>query len=115
MFPHAPLTGLALRTKHKQDSLCLARLLLDLAPVLGLRLTVAHCDHRMRPDSAACAAYVRGWAAAQGLACVEAAASAPLHSEVRQCTAGRPVACLEAAQLLLCVLLVIHALRTHAN
>ncbi|GBF91990.1 hypothetical protein Rsub_04714 [Raphidocelis subcapitata] len=66
-----------------QDSLCLAQLLLDLAPVLGLRLTVAHCDHRMRPDSAACAAYVRGWAAARGLAYLEAVATAPLRSEAQ--------------------------------
>lgn len=59
-----------------QDSMCLAQLLLDLAPTLGLAgVSVAHCDHRMRPDSAACAARVREWARARGAPYFEAAAA----------------------------------------
>lgn len=41
-----------------QDSLCLAKLLLDLQPKWQWRLAIAHCDHRWRPDSAANATFV---------------------------------------------------------
>ncbi|MEO1742402.1 MAG: tRNA lysidine(34) synthetase TilS [Cyanobacteria bacterium J06629_9] len=42
-----------------QDSLCLARLLLDLQPKWGWQLGLVHCDHRWRPDSAANARHVQ--------------------------------------------------------
>jgi tRNA(Ile)-lysidine synthase len=42
-----------------QDSLCLAKLLLDLQPKWGWKLAIAHCDHRWRFDSAANAVFVR--------------------------------------------------------
>ena len=41
-----------------QDSLCLAKLLLDLRQKWHWQLAIAHCDHRWRPDSAANAEYV---------------------------------------------------------
>ncbi|NJP09206.1 MAG: tRNA lysidine(34) synthetase TilS [Leptolyngbyaceae cyanobacterium RU_5_1] len=41
-----------------QDSLCLARLLLDLQPKWKWTLAIAHCDHRWRDDSEANAAFV---------------------------------------------------------
>jgi tRNA(Ile)-lysidine synthase len=41
-----------------QDSLCLAKLLLDLRRKWHWQLAIAHCDHRWRPDSAANAEYV---------------------------------------------------------
>src|SRR6476646_10476513 len=42
-----------------QDSLCLARLLLDLQPKWDWQIAIAHCDHRWRADSEANAAHVR--------------------------------------------------------
>ena len=41
-----------------QDSLCLARLLIDMQPKWQWTLTIIHCDHRWRQDSAANAAHV---------------------------------------------------------
>lgn len=41
-----------------QDSLCLAKLLLDLRRKWHWQLAIAHCDHGWRPDSAANAEYV---------------------------------------------------------
>jgi len=41
-----------------QDSLCLIKLLLDLQPLWGWQLGIAHCDHRWRPDSEANANHV---------------------------------------------------------
>lgn len=41
-----------------QDSLCLAKLLLDLRRKWHWQLAIAHCDHSWRPDSAANAEYV---------------------------------------------------------
>lgn len=41
-----------------QDSLCLIKLLLDLQPKWGWHLSIAHCDHRWRDDSAANANHV---------------------------------------------------------
>ena len=45
-----------------QDSLCLAKLLLDLQPKWGWDLAIAHCDHRWRSDSAANAVFVQNLA-----------------------------------------------------
>lgn len=41
-----------------QDSLCLARLLLDLQPKWNWHLAIAHCDHQWRSDSTPNANYV---------------------------------------------------------
>ncbi len=41
-----------------QDSLCLARLLIDIQPHWQWSLAIVHCDHRWREDSADNAAYV---------------------------------------------------------
>ncbi|MBW4538234.1 MAG: tRNA lysidine(34) synthetase TilS [Myxacorys chilensis ATA2-1-KO14] len=41
-----------------QDSICLARLLLDLQPKWKWRLAIAHCDHRWRSDAQANADHV---------------------------------------------------------
>ncbi len=41
-----------------QDSLCLARLLLDLQPKWNWHLAIAHCDHQWRSDSTPNAQYV---------------------------------------------------------
>jgi tRNA(Ile)-lysidine synthase len=49
-----------------QDSLCLAKLLLDLQPKWGWEFGIIHCDHRWRADSAANAVHVanlaKNWA-----------------------------------------------------
>ncbi|MDX2240910.1 MAG: tRNA lysidine(34) synthetase TilS [Leptolyngbyaceae cyanobacterium bins.302] len=42
-----------------QDSLCLAKLLLDLQPKWQWQLAIVHCDHRWRADSSANAAFVQ--------------------------------------------------------
>lgn len=42
-----------------QDSVCLAKLLLDLQPKWHWNLAIAHCDHQWREDSAANANHVR--------------------------------------------------------
>ncbi|MFZ5586052.1 MAG: tRNA lysidine(34) synthetase TilS [Thermodesulfobacteriota bacterium] len=49
------------------DSVALARLLAGLAPARGWRLTLAHVDHGLRPDSAADAAWVAELARSLGL------------------------------------------------
>ncbi|KAG1662143.1 hypothetical protein FOA52_011016 [Chlamydomonas sp. UWO 241] len=51
--------SLLLAVSGGQDSLCLARIMLDLSRAHGWRLAVAHCDHRWRPDSADNAEHVR--------------------------------------------------------
>ena len=45
-----------------QDSLCLARSLLDLQPKWDWDIAIVHCDHRWRSDSTANADYVEGLA-----------------------------------------------------
>jgi tRNA(Ile)-lysidine synthetase-like protein len=50
------------------DSLCLLHLLADLAPRRGWRLTAAHLDHGLRPESAAEVEVVRAMAAARAAA-----------------------------------------------
>lgn len=45
-----------------KDSLCLARLLLDLQPKWDWELAIAHCNHRWRADADENAAYVAGLA-----------------------------------------------------
>lgn len=44
-----------------QDSLCLLKILSDLAPRWRWRLFVLHCDHRWTPDETRCAQFVKQW------------------------------------------------------
>jgi tRNA(Ile)-lysidine synthase len=61
-----------------QDSLCLARLLLDLQPKWGWELAIAHCNHRWRPDAEDNADYVRSLAESWSIpAFVETATGSP--------------------------------------
>jgi tRNA(Ile)-lysidine synthase len=64
-----------------QDSLCLARLLLDLQPKWGWSLAMVHCDHRWRPDSDANAQHVAQLARQWQLPCWLETAAAPPASE----------------------------------
>ncbi len=64
-----------------QDSLCLARLLLDLQPKWGWQLGLVHCDHRWRPDSAANARHVQQLAKQWQLPCYVETAVEPPKSE----------------------------------
>jgi tRNA(Ile)-lysidine synthase len=64
-----------------QDSLCLARLLLDLQPKWGWQLAIAHCNHRWRDDADANAEHVAQLAAGWGLPYYSAIASSPPPSE----------------------------------
>lgn len=61
------------------------RLLLDLQQQLPLQLAVAHCNHSMRPDAAANAAFVRQQVQQLGLEYFEVTADQQLKSEVRRC------------------------------
>jgi tRNA(Ile)-lysidine synthase len=64
-----------------QDSLCLAKLLLDLQPKWGWSLGIAHCDHRWRPDSADNARHVEDLAESWGMTFYLQVATEPLTSE----------------------------------
>jgi len=64
-----------------QDSLCLAKLLLDLQPKWGWELAIAHCDHRWRPDSAANAVFVQNLAHQWQIEYFEQMAEVVLSSE----------------------------------
>ena len=57
-----------------QDSFCMARLLHDLSRKWNWRLTLGHCDHAWRPDSAANAQHIQRTAQDWGLPCVTRAA-----------------------------------------
>jgi tRNA(Ile)-lysidine synthase len=65
------------------DSTVLLHLLRFHAPGLSGSLTAAHFDHRMRPDSAGDAAWVRGLCRAWGVPLREDAAREPLSGEDR--------------------------------
>ncbi|MEA5465486.1 tRNA lysidine(34) synthetase TilS [Leptothoe sp. PORK10 BA2] len=77
-------TAILMAVSGGQDSLCMAKLLLDLGERWGWRLAIVHCDHGWRPDSAENAAHVMGLAqqwqlpyfgeTAQALRATEAAA-----------------------------------------
>ncbi len=58
-----------------QDSLCLAKLLLDLQPKWSWQLTIAHCNHNWRPDALANAHHVRDLAQSWELPYVERTAT----------------------------------------
>lgn len=64
-----------------QDSLCLARMLLDLQPKWGWVLAIAHCDHRWRSDAAANADFVQSLAQTWQLPYWQATAEIPPASE----------------------------------
>lgn len=64
-----------------QDSLCLAKLLVDLQPKWGWTLAIAHCDHRWRADSEANASHVQKLAQVWGLPFFQAVAPRALPSE----------------------------------
>lgn len=64
-----------------QDSLCLARLLIDLQPRWQWSLGLIHCDHRWRNDSADNAAYVCRLAKKWNIPAQIEAASINLNSE----------------------------------
>jgi tRNA(Ile)-lysidine synthase TilS/MesJ len=63
--------------------MALLRLLLDLQQHWPLELVVAHCNHSMRPDAAANAAFVRQQAQQLGLDYLEVIAEQQLKSEVK--------------------------------
>ncbi len=64
-----------------QDSLCLARVLLDLQPKWMWDLAIAHCDHCWRSDSAANADFVKALAQTWHLPYFQATAASPPASE----------------------------------
>ncbi|MEX0269451.1 tRNA lysidine(34) synthetase TilS [Leptolyngbyaceae cyanobacterium UHCC 1019] len=64
-----------------QDSLCLAKMLLDLQPKWGWNLAIAHCDHQWRSDSAANALFVRNLANQWQISYFEQTAEGVLSSE----------------------------------
>ncbi len=64
-----------------QDSLCLARLLLDMQHKWQWSLAIAHCDHRWRTDSADNAAYVSQLAQQWHVPCWIKVAQTPVESE----------------------------------
>jgi len=69
-----------------QDSLCLITLLLDLQPLWGWHLAIAHCDHGWRSDSTANAEYVASLATTWDLPfyCPTATTIASSEAEARQ-------------------------------
>lgn len=64
-----------------QDSLCLLKLLQDLAERWRWQLAVVHCDHQWRPDSAENAAFVLELAQQWGLPCQVVRAEVAPNSE----------------------------------
>ena len=63
----APGDRIGVAVSGGSDSLALLLALHELAPELGLQLSVLHLDHRLRPDSGEDAAFVGEWAARLGL------------------------------------------------
>lgn len=76
-----PRERLLIAVSGGQDSLCLARLLLDLQPKWHWELAIAHCDHRWRPDSGANAKHVQTLSQAWQLPFFEHVATHPPASE----------------------------------
>lgn len=64
-----------------QDSLCMARLLIDISHKWQWSLSLVHCDHRWRADSAENAAYVLSLAEKWGIPAYIEVADVPLKSE----------------------------------
>jgi tRNA(Ile)-lysidine synthase len=99
---------LLLAVSGGQDSMVLTALLLGLRPHHGWRLHVWHGDHGWRPESAAQAADLAAWAAAQGLAVRTERAAAPPAGEA-EARAWRYRALAQEAQRLGCA----HVLTGH--
>lgn len=76
-----PRERLLIAVSGGQDSLCLARLLLDLQPKWHWELAIAHCDHRWRPDSVANAKHVQTLSQAWQLPFFEHVAAHPPANE----------------------------------
>ncbi|MEM7769183.1 MAG: tRNA lysidine(34) synthetase TilS [Cyanobacteria bacterium P01_A01_bin.37] len=72
-----------------QDSLCLARLLLDLQPKWGWRLAIAHCNHRWAVDSPHLPAHVQAIADAWGIPFHLACAPDDVAHDNREATARK--------------------------
>jgi tRNA(Ile)-lysidine synthase len=53
-----PHSRILMAVSGGQDSLCMARLLIEMPPQWGWSLAIVHCDHRWREDSADNAAHV---------------------------------------------------------
>ncbi len=66
-----------------QDSLCLAQLLLDLQPLWAWDLSIVHCDHGWRSDSADNAHHVRSMAQTWELPYYEAVAQGDVSTEAK--------------------------------
>ena len=66
-----------------QDSLCLAQLLLDLQSLWDWQLSIVHCDHRWRSDSADNARHVRSLAQTWGLPYYEVVAELDVSTEAK--------------------------------
>ncbi len=62
-----PGTSVLVAVSGGPDSVCLLESLMRLRRLFRIRLSVAHVDHRLRPESAGDAAYVRRLAARHGL------------------------------------------------
>lgn len=56
-----PQHRLLIAVSGGQDSLCLVKILADLAPRWGWELFVLHCDHRWTPDETRCAQFIHRW------------------------------------------------------
>ncbi len=76
-----PYTSILVAVSGGQDSLCLARLLLDLQPKWQWQLAIAHCDHRWRNDSAANAHHVHQLAESWHLPYYKSTAATPPNTE----------------------------------
>jgi tRNA(Ile)-lysidine synthase len=79
LLPRA--TRVLIAVSGGQDSLCLAKLLLDLQPHWEWHCAIAHCDHRWRPDSAANAEFVQALAQSWECPYFQETASEPPISE----------------------------------
>lgn len=76
-----PNSRILIAVSGGQDSLCLARLLIDMQPRWQWSLAIMHCDHRWREDSADNAAYVLNLSEAWQVPVHLAVASTALTSE----------------------------------
>ncbi|MBF2098541.1 MAG: tRNA lysidine(34) synthetase TilS [Gloeomargaritaceae cyanobacterium C42_A2020_066] len=76
-----PQSPILMAVSGGQDSLCLARILLDLRPAWGWQLTLAYCDHGWRRDSAATGDHLHQLAQAWGIPFVQVQANPSPQSE----------------------------------
>ncbi len=78
-----PSAKILIAVSGGQDSLCLAQLLLDLQPLWSWDLSIVHCDHRWRSDSADNAHHVRSMAQTWGLPYYEVVAELDVSTELK--------------------------------